>query len=224
MTADLWSDFPPSAPQNLVLTNAGQNGQNPILQWNANTEPDLDHYGIHRGDQDSPGGSIFWHTVVTTTNTTWTDTQIIINTSGSATVYYKITAVDTAEQESDFSNTVSTKTNIIPKPSTSLIDEKSANLPRELALYQNFPNPFNPQTEIRFGLPRTAHVVLKIYNVIGEEIRTLADNYVEAGFHSISWDGKDETGRDLPSGIYVYRLYVGPGKAFVEVKKLTLLR
>lgn len=72
---DLFKNSPPAAPKNLVMVNAGSNGQNPILQWDANTEPDLNHYAIYRGNQGLPTDPINWNSnlVATTGNTTWTD-------------------------------------------------------------------------------------------------------------------------------------------------------
>ena len=172
ITADLWSDFPPAAPQNLIITNAGQNGQNVILAWDANTEPDLNHYAIYRGYQDSKTSPIYWNSSpsATTTNTTWTDPFVKINTSAPSFVHYRITAVDEANNESDYSNSVSTNRYEVPKISPEPIAGTTLTIPKKIALHQNYPNPFNPQTKIRIDLPREAHMVLKIYNVIGEKI------------------------------------------------------
>ncbi|MFQ5583735.1 MAG: FlgD immunoglobulin-like domain containing protein [Calditrichia bacterium] len=228
MYVDIYTNSPPTVPQNLVIANAGQNGQSPILQWDANTEPDLDHYTIYRGYNDLETGQIIWNSVATTTNTTWTDYDVTINTASQTTFRYKITAVDTASNESNYSNTVSTKGYWVPKHAVEPSEDQAQKLPKQITLHQNYPNPFNPVTEIRFDLPEDAQVVIKIYNVLGEEVRTLVDNHMEIGFHSVIWDGRDETGRELPSGIYIYRFQVSSGNvagnSFVSVKKLTLLR
>ncbi|MFQ5675973.1 MAG: FlgD immunoglobulin-like domain containing protein [bacterium] len=219
---------PPSAPQNLVLVNSGQNGQNPILQWDANTEPDLDHYQIYRGDQDFPGGSIFWHSVATASNTNWTDPWITIDTSGPATVYYKITAVDQSGNESDFSNTVSTKTDIIPKPSANPIEKGTSGLPQQIILDPNYPNPFNPSTLIPYQLPHRGTVLLEVYNLAGQKIRTLVHGLQPAGDYREVWDGRDALGRQVASGIYLVQLKVVPEEAesapFRQVRKITLMR
>ena len=88
-------------------------------------------------------------------------------------------------------------------------------------LNQNYPNPFNPETEIRFQLPEITHVVLKIFNTLGQEIVMLADQQYEAGHHSVRWDGKDKNGNAVSSGIYFYQLQ---GGSFTQVKKMSLLR
>jgi len=90
-------------------------------------------------------------------------------------------------------------------------------VPEEYALDQNYPNPFNPETTIKYQLPEAGKVVLKIYNAIGQEIRTLVNEEKEAGYHDIRWDGMDNKGVRVSSGVYIYRLQVGD---FVRVKKM----
>lgn len=68
----------------------------------------------------------------------------------------------------------------------------------------NYPNPFNPETKIRFELPEPAQVSLIIYNLLGEEVRTLVNTDLEANFHTIRWDGKNDSGEEVPSGVYIY--------------------
>lgn len=90
-----------------------------------------------------------------------------------------------------------------------------------LTLLPNYPNPFNPETEIRFHLREASYVVLKIFNIIGEEIRTLVDEPREVGYHHVHWDGKDKNGKAVASGAYFYQLRAG---SFSQVKKMNLLR
>ncbi|MBI4547327.1 MAG: T9SS type A sorting domain-containing protein [Ignavibacteriae bacterium] len=89
-------------------------------------------------------------------------------------------------------------------------------LPKEFALHQNYPNPFNPVTVIRYQLPVQSHVTLKIYNLLGQEVRTLVDEVQEAGYKSVEWNAAG-----MASGVYFYRLRAGN---FVDVKKLPLLK
>jgi hypothetical protein len=95
-------------------------------------------------------------------------------------------------------------------------------IPSAVELYGNFPNPFNPQTSIRFGLPFEMTVRLRIFNLLGQEVRTLDDGHRAAGEHAVSWDGRDQSGAVLPSGIYFYTLEAN-GQA-IAVKKMTLLK
>ena len=76
-------------------------------------------------------------------------------------------------------------------------------------LLQNYPNPFNPATDIRFFLPKERHVVLDIFDVSGKRVRRLVDRRMNAGHHSEMWDGRDDGGKDVSSGIYLYRLQAG---------------
>ncbi len=223
MTADIYTDFPPAAPQNLIISNAGQNGQNVILSWDVNTEPDLSKCYIYR-----KVGSGNWENVDNTTNTTWTDPLILIDTSGPIVVQYRVTAVDNSNQESNYSNTVSTNANESFKYSDGGKRDSGHTLPKEIAIYQNYPNPFNSGIAIRFALPERSHVVLKIYNLLGEIVRTIVQEDLAAGFHTARWDGRDEHSFDLPSGVYVYRFEVrvseGLHPSFATVKKLTMLK
>jgi len=85
-------------------------------------------------------------------------------------------------------------------------DDINANLPGEFSLGQNYPNPFNSRTIIPYHLPRDARVSLRIYNLLGQEIRRLVEEYQEAGRKTALWDGKDRHGRTVSSGVYIYRL------------------
>ncbi|NIR50858.1 S8 family serine peptidase [candidate division KSB1 bacterium] len=105
---------------------------------------------------------------------------------------------------------------------------ETAQLPQQFALHQNHPNPFNPTTEIRYDLPVAGEVTLSIFNVMGQKIRTLIEEQKPAGFHRIFWDGRDELGRQVGSGVFLYRISVRPNDSgaspFEAVRKMTLLR
>ena len=91
-------------------------------------------------------------------------------------------------------------------------------------LQQNYPNPFNPNTTIQFEIPPEAenqHVILSIYNQLGEIVITLFEGIAESGMHSFNWDGKDSFGREISSGVYICRLQ---SKNFVSSRKMVLLK
>ncbi|MGA2622839.1 MAG: YCF48-related protein [Bacteroidota bacterium] len=98
-----------------------------------------------------------------------------------------------------------------------------APLPKEFALEQNFPNPFNPTTTFRYALPEGAKVRLRIYNLLGQEVKTIVDGVQEAGYHSVEWSASA-----MASGIYFYRLNAvslsEPLRSFAEVRKMLLLK
>jgi len=89
-------------------------------------------------------------------------------------------------------------------------------------LEQNFPNPFNPNTIISYSLPQTSEINLTIYNMLGQRIRSLVEKINQSeGTHTSRWDGRDDAGKQVPSGIYIYRMQAGE---FVQSRKLMLLR
>jgi hypothetical protein len=93
--------------------------------------------------------------------------------------------------------------------------------PTTFALYQNCPNPFNPETQIKYDLPVAGHVNLAIYNVLGQKVRILVDEFQDAGRKSARWDGHDENGRDVASGIYFYKIKV---ENFEKIRKMVLIK
>jgi hypothetical protein len=93
--------------------------------------------------------------------------------------------------------------------------------PIETALMQNHPNPFNPTTTIRYDLAKKGHVSLVVYDVRGSVVRVLEDRSIPAGSHEATWNGRDEQGLPVASGIYFYRL-VAPG--FRDTRKMVLLK
>jgi hypothetical protein len=94
-------------------------------------------------------------------------------------------------------------------------------LPTKYALHPNFPNPFNPSTTIKYDLKEAGKVSLKIYNVLGQEVRTLVSGAHTAGFKSVVWDGRNNAGQAVSSGIYVYRLETS---GFVKSRKMMLIK
>jgi hypothetical protein len=94
-------------------------------------------------------------------------------------------------------------------------------LPKEFTVLQNYPNPFNPSTKITYKLPDGAQVNLWIYNLLGQKIRTLVNEFKAAGNYDINWDGKDDAGKEMPAGIYIYKLQAG---SFTDMKKMELVK
>jgi hypothetical protein len=101
------------------------------------------------------------------------------------------------------------------------VAEQTGYLPTEPSLLQNYPNPFNPTTEIKFALPRASDVNLVVYDIMGREVRELTNGSVEAGYHSVIWDGKDGEGQSVASGIYFYTIKAGD---FNQSHKMVLLK
>ena len=110
----------------------------------------------------------------------------------------------------------------LPKQSLSAPTASAAGLvPEAFQLHQNFPNPFNPETQIRFDLAEATAVEIQIYNALGQFVRTLVAKSYPAGTFTVTWDGRDESGVILPSGIYFYRITAGN---FQAQRKLLFLK
>jgi hypothetical protein len=88
-------------------------------------------------------------------------------------------------------------------------------------LAENYPNPFNPSTTIGFNVPRNVRIRLDIFSLTGERVRTLADEDVQAGGYAVRWNGRDDAGRQVESGTYMYRLSAGD---FVATRRMVLLK
>ena len=108
-------------------------------------------------------------------------------------------------------------------PFTAILEEFSNVLPDDFVLDQNYPNPFNSGTVIRFALPQREEVKLAVYNLAGQQVAMLVQGVREAGTYSLHWDSRDDNGRALASGVYLYRLQIGEGQQ-VETRKLMLVR
>jgi hypothetical protein len=104
---------------------------------------------------------------------------------------------------------------------TAINDEPPAGLPRTFRLGQNYPNPFNPTTMIEFSVPERADVQLDIYNILGRKVETLVDREMAAGDYTVQWDGTNQSGQSVATGIYLYRLTTGDHTAS---RKMLLLK
>lgn len=100
-------------------------------------------------------------------------------------------------------------------------DGSENHIPANYRLEQNYPNPFNPTTIIGYQVQRAGHVTLSIYNVLGQLVNSLVDDMRSAGEYSVQWDGQDESGRSVASGVYFYQLKVDD---FLSSKKMVILK
>lgn len=96
-----------------------------------------------------------------------------------------------------------------------------ADLPQDFVVFPNYPNPFNPETQIRFQIPAAGTVTVQVFDVQGQVVRTLASGHHEAGIHQVHWDGRDQSGTPVASGLYFYRVQIG---ALAQVGQMTLLK
>jgi hypothetical protein len=98
--------------------------------------------------------------------------------------------------------------------------EPGNQMPFKVALHQNYPNPFNPATTIRYDLTDATRVRLDVYNVLGQQVRSLVNDLQTPGFKSVVWDARNDHGAHVSSGVYFYRIQID---SFVKTRKMLLL-
>ncbi len=101
------------------------------------------------------------------------------------------------------------------------VSHQNISIPGQYSLQQNFPNPFNPETSIQYKLPNTSHVTLMVYNSLGQVVQTLVNKSLPAGEYSVRWNGRDQFGNTVSSGMYFYRLRAGD---YVKTRKMILMK
>jgi hypothetical protein len=105
--------------------------------------------------------------------------------------------------------------------SVTAVQENKPVIPREFSVSQNYPNPFNPSTIIEYALPKSSLVTIKIYNILGQEVKTLMNSQLQAGTYSVRWNGDNNFGQHVSTGTYIYRVTAG---ANVKTMKMILLK
>ena len=188
---------------------------NPTLVW----EP---------GQEVDPGDSSNYEVIIST-QSDFSDTVLVAITSDTTfTVpdglqpaqdyYWKVTCIDTSGARTESGSAFMFRT---ADTATDVESGHSDFVPDEFALFQNYPNPFNPETLITYQLPRNAEVELTIYNLTGQQVRLLVNEAQSVGTHEIRWNGTDDSGNRVSSGVYVYRLRTGD---FSQSNKMLLMR
>jgi hypothetical protein len=197
----------PAAPLTLAAQRAGSDVE---LEWHPSGEDEADflHYAVYRAETSgfSPSPSYF---LTTTPDTTLVDTDA----DPAQRFYYLVTSIDTHENESDPSNEAMADV-------VTGVDDRVPEV-RAFTVLPNSPNPFGTTTEIRFGLPRAADVVLRVYDIAGRRVFEKRVEALPPGWRSIRFDGRDGDGRLLPSGVYLYRL-TAAGEA--QTRKMVITR
>jgi hypothetical protein len=194
-------NIPPHVPTTFVAAyNTGSGNQ---LAWDDCPDDDFKYFRIYRsetpGFTPSPGDYVHG-----TTDSDWLDTV-----PEGWKYYYKITAVDMGDNESD------------PTGGTASAAD-GPSISDRLALYQNVPNPFNPTTVIRYDVPATVgKVTLRVYDVAGKLVRTLVDGVEKPGEKRVVWNGQNNHGNMVATGVYFYRM-TAPG--FTKTRKMVMLK
>jgi hypothetical protein len=205
-----WNDQVVPLPIQLASFNASQSSTGTGVHLSWSTLSEVNNYGfeIRRGTaqggeyESLPGAFVTGHGTTTVPRSYAYDDV----SAASGTWYYRLRQIDLdgAVHDSD-----PAKVDVQPGATR-------GDVPGAFSLAQNFPNPFNPVTTIRYGLPSKSYVELAVYNVLGERVALLVQGVQEGGFHEARFDGSA-----LSSGVYFYRLQ---SAGFVETKKLSLLR
>jgi len=198
-------------PQNLAASEGL--GDRIEVTWDVVGHPDLVGYNIFRAawpngiyqklNSDPVGGESF--------------TDVAVPDSG--TYWYYVSAVfsgDYGDAESFASNIDSGS---LEEPTG--IDDNQPSIPAEFFISQNYPNPFNPSTSISYGLPSDADVRIEIFNILGQNVRTLIDERQKAGYRSVVWDGADNSGARVSSGVYFYTIEAG---SYRDSRKMLLIK
>ena len=158
------------------------------LSWSPSADEDFQYYLLEKSTDES-FSEVVNHEMV---DTTFMDVEYEMN----QTYYYRVTAFDYAGNQSDFSDIVE----------AALLSAMEDLLPAEFTLHQNYPNPFNPTTQIKFDLAEDGLVTIKIYDVMGRQLKTLVNSVKTAGYHSIQWDATNDLGEGVSAGMYIYCL------------------
>jgi hypothetical protein len=207
---------PPPPPEMFTVTSGSDRIQ---LHWSDNAEswPNFDGYVIYRSEGNVLEPKTVYRKIFECDKSNAVTDYDDITASRGVDYYYYIQSKDDGtvnDVDPGKPLTSSMFWTVTDMPASLLnpgdVGSKTTHpFPQDYELAQNFPNPFNPQTTIRFGLPETACVDLKIFNIRGEEIRALLNGVTKPkGYHEAVWDGKDGMGMTVPGGIYIYRLVV----------------
>lgn len=149
------------------------------------------------------------------------DYKLMVDGVGMKTAYYG-GATDAEAQTISLANgTSGDNVEINAEDVTTGISENGMGVPEHFSLEQNYPNPFNPETTIKFNLAQKSHITLRIYNVLGQVVRTLVDKELEAGTYEMQWNGSDENGNRVASGVYLLRFTAGD---VVQTRRMVLMK
>ncbi|MBU0474754.1 MAG: T9SS type A sorting domain-containing protein [Bacteroidetes bacterium] len=186
--------------------------EHPYISWSTVIQDDLEEYVIYK-----KVGSGSWLEYATTTASNYTDgheSQYTIGDGDKRFVYYCVTARDYTENESD----VTAQVNFTCAPWLSKTNEELVALEDPINYYisANYPNPFNPTTQISYQLPENSFVNLVVYNAIGQKVAELVNQNQSVGKYTVKFDASN-----LPSGVYIYKLQAGE---FSAVKKMLLTK
>lgn len=205
----IYADAAPVEPR-LAGLNKGNvvNTLSPVLSWYKPTASNPLTYSLQYATNKEFSNAV-------TINDLSTLSTKLDNLSSGSTYYWRVQSKTAKGSKSMFSNTGS----FIANKVTAVQNEQKK--PTEFSLSQNYPNPFNPTTSISFGLKNESFVTLKVYDMMGREVRTLVSETRKAGTYELQWRGDNNFGQSVASGMYLYKITAGN---FVQVKKMLFLK
>jgi len=190
------------------------------LQWAESKSVDLDsiHYLVYAKIGVYPVEEIYDTTVTTLPLTYQEFLENVFEGSlvNAATVKYSVSATDGIDTVK-----VTGDDRVVYVNRYEYLSTEMEGIPTEFALHENYPNPFNPTTTLRFDLPEVSSITLTIYNMLGQRVKTFNMNDTPAGFHSIKWNATNDYGDPVGAGVYLYQLRANQ---FVKTRKMVLLK
>jgi uncharacterized protein (TIGR02145 family) len=191
------------------------------LQWDASTDVDGDSitYLLYAGTGASPKEEVY---DTTSTSLPIPYQELLQKTFeqipmlSRATVKFSVSATDGIDTVK-----VTGDDRVVFVNRYDYLSTESEGIPTEFALHENYPNPFNPTTTLRFDLPKVSDITLTIYNMLGQKVRTFDYQNTSAGYHSVTWDATNDLGQQVGAGVYLYQLQT---KDFVKTRKMVLLK
>ncbi len=225
-TVTAWENIPPKgfgwiseALDTLKISKTSLD-DNYTLQWSASTNLDEDpiHYLVYAKVGVYPAEEIY-DTTVTTLPISSREfiNNVFEQTPGNAvTVRFSVSATDGTDTVK-----ISGDDRVLYVNRYEFLSTETKGMPTEFALHENYPNPFNPSTTLRFDLPELRDVNVIIYNMLGQKVKTFNMENISAGHHSIKWNATNDLGDPVSAGVYLYQLQA---KDFVKTRKMILLK
>lgn len=205
----------PAAP---ALVSPANNSTNqsltPTLDWSA--VPGASSYRIQVGTDSTFGSSVLDSSLIVSDSVVIPGSRL----QGETKYYWRAHAINAAG-----TGGWSPVWNFTTGPGT--LVGNAPEIPEHFELFSNYPNPFNPTTTIRFALPVSSEVMLRVYDVVGREVATLAEGIREAGYHTVVWNGQSISGTPMASGVYFFRLNAKAAdgsRSFTDMKKIMFLK
>jgi hypothetical protein len=210
-------NLPPRRPYGLsVFIYPFPFGDSIYINWHVNYEPDFLHYEVYRDTFSGFTPSVF-NRVATPETSYFADGGLVPTQD----YFYKIKAVDDNNQASESSDE-------LPVYLSGIQDEPGVETPKITSIESNYPNPFNSSTTIVYSVanlgPIPAQINIDIFDIGGRKVRALLDNRMELGMHSVDWNGKDDNGNELASGVYFAKITQWRVDYLSKSQKLLLMR